>query len=188
MELGPYVEDLRVAQRREVLARTRVQNFWGGVYKQFAVTGPNKYWLKIAKNDSFNTMVAMVLCDKLAGPTLPYEDMWVSGLACLYYQPRVIPYNLAQTTESEEVREALALGKTLKQSLAHRGVAARRHGDLLQALRAARAADAPERLLNNWRWHVHYWTPADRAAFEDIIRHAWAEHLRHNPHLRGLNI
>ena len=183
VELRPYVEDLRIAQRREVLARTRAQDCWGGVYKQFAVTGPNRYWLKIARNDSFNTMVSAVLLDKLTGPELPHEKLWIPGMACEHYGPPVIPADLAESTSSSELRAALTVASILEQSLPKRGAVTRRHIHLLQVLRTAQATQAPEAVRGHLRWFVPYWTPADRAAFDDASRRGWAAHMKFNPHL-----
>ena len=183
VELRPHVEDLRSAQRREVLARTRAQDFWGGVYKQFAVTGPAKYWLKIARNDSFNTMVAAVMLDRLAGPERPEEKLFLPGLGGLHYRPPQIPAGLEGTSSSPELRAALLLGTTLEQALLKRGTATSRHPLLVQSLRAARAADARDEVQRRWRWQVPHWTPADRAEFNDMIRRGWEAHVKGNPHV-----
>ena len=50
------------------LAQTRVADFWGGVYKQFIVSGPGNYWIRIARNHSHATRLNGIFVDKLAGP------------------------------------------------------------------------------------------------------------------------
>src|SRR5208337_4454976 len=49
------------------LARCRVRDFWGGVYKTFIVQGPATYAVKIARNDSFNTICSAVMVTQLVG-------------------------------------------------------------------------------------------------------------------------
>ncbi len=57
----------RRAEKQPVLDQTRVVNFWGGVYKSFALRGPAKYWIKVDKNASFNTILQAVFLQPLGG-------------------------------------------------------------------------------------------------------------------------
>jgi sugar lactone lactonase YvrE len=50
------------------LSRSRVRDFWGGVYKRFVVAGDRKYTLQIHPNWSFNTIVSGVFFDPVIDP------------------------------------------------------------------------------------------------------------------------
>ena len=54
------------------IARSRVVNFWGGVWKRFLVRGPMKLAVRVAKNYSFNTILQAAMLDPLAERPAPY--------------------------------------------------------------------------------------------------------------------
>jgi len=54
--------------RAKTLAEGRVQHFWGGVYKVFAVKGGQKLTVQIHDNWSFNTIVSGVFVDPIFDP------------------------------------------------------------------------------------------------------------------------
>ena len=71
------------AEEQPVLARSRVRDFWDGVYKSFQVQGPGKFWLKVARNGSHNTILSSVMIDKLSGPPDSFEQKpmsWMGGV------------------------------------------------------------------------------------------------------------
>lgn len=92
VEVRPHADKLEDALKLPVLAQTRVRDFWGGYYKSFIVRGPKPapvpesyfsepvkpYYIRIARNYSFNTILQSVLIDKLrvdsGKATLNVED------------------------------------------------------------------------------------------------------------------
>jgi hypothetical protein len=52
LELKQTLPDLEAMDRVPALARTRVTDFWGGVYKQFALCGPAQFSFKVHRNHS----------------------------------------------------------------------------------------------------------------------------------------
>jgi len=50
------------------LTQARVEDFWGGVYQQFALRGPSRYLVRVSRNHSFNTIVCGVFLDQSARP------------------------------------------------------------------------------------------------------------------------
>lgn len=68
VELKSYQSSLDQADAAPPLAHARVNNFWNGVYKKFVVRGPSAYYIKISKNNSFNTILQAVLIDNLTNP------------------------------------------------------------------------------------------------------------------------
>ncbi|MGB2968232.1 MAG: two-component regulator propeller domain-containing protein [Phycisphaerae bacterium] len=59
----PTDEDLAQFHRLPTVARARVRDFWGGVYKRFYVRGPQWYSLRIARNHSFNAILSAFMLD-----------------------------------------------------------------------------------------------------------------------------
>lgn len=67
---------IKLASKQPVLASARVRDFWGGVYKSFAVSGGHFYWVKIAKNDSQNVICQSIFLDHLKLPVADKEGDW----------------------------------------------------------------------------------------------------------------
>lgn len=62
-----------------VLAQSRQRDFYGGVYKRFLVRGPQQLTLAVAKNNSFNTILAGAFLDRVDERPAPYfgsVDWW----------------------------------------------------------------------------------------------------------------
>jgi hypothetical protein len=53
------------------LARTRVSDFWGSVYKQFALRGPATFYFKVGRNHSNGVLVSGVFLDPMPSPAAP---------------------------------------------------------------------------------------------------------------------
>jgi hypothetical protein len=62
--------------RAPALAQGRVNHFWGGVYKVFAVKGGQKYSVQVHDNWSFNTILSGVFVDAIVDPPerRPYTE------------------------------------------------------------------------------------------------------------------
>lgn len=145
------------------LARARVRDFYGGVYKQFAVRGPGAFIFRIRSNHSFVTKVQGVFID----PLPLTEPKNVAGIA---YAPPPLParplivkgggMDLLLVRELWEKYD-VAYGKTAAVPL--------QWPARLWAYRAAVAEKAPPDLLANWRWQLGIWTAEDRAAFAAAV-------------------
>ncbi len=59
---------------RTELANARVRDFWGGVYKGFAVKGPGKITVKVERNHSLNANITAVFLDEYDETPMPYFD------------------------------------------------------------------------------------------------------------------
>ncbi|MDR2344739.1 MAG: hypothetical protein LBE18_01610 [Planctomycetaceae bacterium] len=56
----------QTVRNQKPLVKSRVHNFWGGVYKEF-VLPKGMYYVKIRRNYSYNTIVSAVILDRLQG-------------------------------------------------------------------------------------------------------------------------
>ena len=182
--------DLDAAMMEPTLASARVRNFWGGIYKQFDVMGPNKFLIRVAKNGSFNTICSAAFIDPLPESTtldkefvgaLPYAN------ASIYSPPDPVilqngnpikQYIHVSSTLKYAIRlwETSTLSSSLQQAMysqrlnrifAYRAVA---KDDLAYLtsypqLPPAQRTDA-SLLLDNWRWHLQLWQDRDRDDFD----------------------
>lgn len=65
LTIKPYCRTEEEFISANELARSRMMQFWGGVYKVFVITGPAKYTVQLHDNWSFNTILAGVFFDPL---------------------------------------------------------------------------------------------------------------------------
>ncbi len=203
-------EILEPLEAQPPLAKARVRDFWGGVYKSFVIAGPATYWVKVARNYSFNTIVSSVMLDKISGPRTRGDDDQATFMGTVRdappdpdAPPPIDPFLLDKVLAGQNVTP---LPKTDEEKAKERVVAAARRlwnaveakqgtreaaleGWALrfQALRTAQAADAPQVLEANWRWKLAVWTPQDRADWAKMMAQARKQLLELNPELRGGN-
>jgi len=65
--------------RQPELARARIRDFWGGVYKRFLVRGPISLKIRFSRNHSLNTIMDGVMLDttdERPSPYFPSPDDW----------------------------------------------------------------------------------------------------------------
>ncbi|MDR0392597.1 MAG: hypothetical protein LBH59_11855, partial [Planctomycetaceae bacterium] len=60
-----------------LIAKSRIRDFWGGVYKQFLLPR-GFYYIKIRRNYSFNTIVSAVIVERLMGKPTDDEIVGIS--------------------------------------------------------------------------------------------------------------
>lgn len=58
------VEGMKELQKHRALATSRVVDFWGGVYKRFAISS-GSYVIRVSRNNSFNTILSGVFLDPI---------------------------------------------------------------------------------------------------------------------------
>ena len=180
-------EDLAISEHDPILARARVRDFWGGVYKSFAVQGPGDYYFIVRKNNSFNTVLQGVFLDKMSGPETAYEgrrDIWLNGAR--YEAPtamasaalqKVALEGLASMPRSQaKVGAALALWNAAEEA----GGAERAGAGRLLAYRAVAGELEGGALLEAWKWHLPLWSEAERAQFAGAMMGAWRTYAQNN--------
>ena len=171
VEVKPYSGNLPQADQAVALATCRVRDFWGGVYKQFALAGPRTYYIKIAKNSSFNTICSAVLVDRLAGVSKPYEDGWLPFMENVRYErPKQF---LGSESKERSVVAATGLWNALDDAYSIQSGLAMQRSNRVLAYRLALSSGGSSELLENWRWQLFSWTPDDRQKFRDTMMQAW---------------
>ena len=178
ISLLPYRVQTAEAQTLAPLAQARVRDFWGGSYKLFLVHGPNPYYLRIARNNSHNTLCSAVFIDKLS-PVSKAEDMATLWLGAKRYDLPVPPTPESATASGNAactLWTALDAAPSAQQALPR-----------LLAYRGAVASNASPLLVANWRWRLNLWQESDRTQFSTAMAAARASLLELEPNLRTVH-
>jgi hypothetical protein len=154
------------------LAQARVKDFWGGVYKRFAVQGPGTFDFRVARNHSFNTILSAVFIDRVSRPTDKYAQLPLPWMGGARYE-RPTPRMSAGGADVELVQMAALWEQMNASQLATPLRMAARRAARIQLYRAAMEYGAPEELLAAWRWDLKLWTAQDRAGFCAAMNLAW---------------
>jgi hypothetical protein len=83
------------------LCKMRINNFWGGVHKQFIVSGSAHYLVKIDRNYSFNTIISSVGIDRILGEPTDDEKRGIPYMAGVPYIPPKFPDKYSTETSTE---------------------------------------------------------------------------------------
>ena len=203
-------DDLVAAGQTPTLARARVHDFWGGVYKSFLLQGPGDYLFAVRKNNTFNTVLQGVFIDKLDGPPTGNEarrDVWLGQVR--YEAPsnrnqrlveqRALMALSPNRQAQRQLQSALSLWKALDAHSGQEGIEDVAGISRLFAYRAARGAllesgiplqgkalagtpTAKTRaLLALWRWQLPLWLPQDRTNFEGTMAAGWKSYSALDP-------
>ena len=196
VEVYQGTQELQHSQTAPVLARARVRDFWGGVYKTFVVQGAGDYFFRIRKNNSFNTIVQAVLIDKTAGPPTAAEgvrDVWMGRVRYEAPQGEVLAdletsaLNSVASPQKPLLQAAFALWKAAETS----GEATLQHQNRLLCYRAVHASGADNAairaLLRAWRWTFPLWPQEDRQEFDEVAAQGWQSVTSINPRLLSSN-
>jgi hypothetical protein len=170
LKVVPDDPDPAKVQAATPLARARVNDFWGGVYKQFLICGPGKFVVKIGRNRSFVTKVQGVFLDRVTGQP-PDNPGLLPGFDVTHYQ---MPDETPLDAPTPLTKAANDLWNELDQSLGMRGAIPLQIPFHLWCYRAAIASNAPAPLLERWRWEIGLWTDDDRKKFDDAMKAAHA--------------
>jgi hypothetical protein len=170
--------------RMNPLEKSRVKDFWGGVYKQFIVTGPNNYFVKIDRNYSFNTIISAVMIDRLVGKPVSVERY---GLPCFAQ----VPYNAPPIPESfstSEGRQLMLVWNALE------NIYAKRNG--MEKVRKARIAvyqaavalsgtsDEILQLADSLKWQLNQWDEKQRKEHHEAMKRGFDRFFEVTPSLR----
>lgn len=192
LELKPFAPTTAQAFFLPTLARARVREFsGGGVYKQFVVKGGDNYYIRIARNSSFNTICSGVFLDKLAGPQTYQDTFPLSWMGGVYYTPpeyqkaELEDESLALPQDAMTVARAQNLWTGVERGIDRADMVGLHRLARLMAYRTALKSGASQKLLANWRWSLGIWTPTDRAEFRSVMQNAWEEAVKKHPELAG---
>ena len=180
VELKPYSTLMQDADTLSALAHTRVRHFWGGCYKSFVLPGPNRYYVKIARNGSLNTILPAVFLDRL--PDEPGSSR--TGLSPYLRITRPAPPSIRQNGTAPApapmgagADAALVMTVDLWSSL-DQGCRAPELLPVqwvyrLMCYRAAVSRVVSSAVSRKWGRTLHQWTADDRQRFDRQALEAW---------------
>jgi hypothetical protein len=169
VQIVPGYPDDDKAAAATPLARTRVTDFWGGVYKQFLVCGPASYVVRIGRNRSYGTRLQGVFLDPVTND-LTETPGQLPGFAAAPYSVPAEPEDYHPTPLTDA---AVTLWNRLDDSLGLRGAIPFQMPLRIWCYRAAIAGGAPAELLERWRWQIAIWKPEDRRKFDGAMKAAF---------------
>jgi hypothetical protein len=168
-------------------AKQRVRDFWGGVHKQFVVTGPAYYLIKIDRNYSYNTIVSGVYIDRLHGKPTTHEnktDFGIPMLCQVEYYPPQFPYFY----ESREGRHLSNVWDACENSYNKYGaIELQRKYRLTLYQGAERYQDLDKRLepfAQSLKWQLNIWDEEQRIQHQKIMKRAHKRLLKQVPSVK----
>jgi hypothetical protein len=168
VSIVPGYPDDNQAAAAPPIARTRVTDFWGGVYKEFFVCGPASFVVRIGRNRSFGTRLQGVFLDRASLTGAMDIPTPLPGFTNPYGAPdEPDSYQPTPLTDA-----AVQLWNKLDNDLGMRAVPLQLPLRMW-CYRAAVAGKAPAPLLERWRWIICIWTPDDRKKFDEAIKAAF---------------
>jgi hypothetical protein len=168
IQIVPGDVDAAKTQAPTPLARARVSDFWGGVYKQFLLCGPAKFVVKIGRNGSFGTRLQGIFLDRVTGQP-PDNPGRLPGFDTVRYE---MPDEPAGYPASGLATWASDMWNGLDQSIGVRGAIPLEMPMHIWCYRAAIAGEAPAALLERWRWEIGLWNADDRKKFDEAMKAA----------------
>jgi hypothetical protein len=181
-----------ISQQAELQTRTstpltsaRIQNFWGGVYKQFIVKGQNSYFVKIDRNYSYNTILSAVMIDRMTGDKLPEELFGLPCMADVEYNPPEFPDHFYDNYG----RRLLTLWNSLD------AILERKNGINFQrkyktaiyqaAIEYAQSDQQIAELATSFKWRLNQWDTQQRKEHVRIMKKGFNRLLELTPSLKN---
>ena len=165
--------DLTNAIPETVLARTRVKDFWGGVYKSVTVQGPGMFYIRVARHGSHNAIVSGVFVDTIPEPREDPKNL-SPNIQMMYRRILYEAPDPGDAGKHPDLATAATLWEEAQDICGFTGGPEAYYPARLMAYRQAINRKAPENLLGDWRWHLGIWTEQDRKTFSDSMVEIWA--------------
>jgi hypothetical protein len=176
-------------QTRQIkpLMKSRVSEFWGGVHKQFIVKGPGRYFVKIDRNYSFNTILSSISIDRLEGKPAFHEQYGIPRLCEIKYEPPELP----KSYETNEGRQIGLLWNTLDRKYGVIGGMERQRKYRMAAFHAANDyGDIDDKLnqtIKSIKWKLNIWDEEQSKEWRNVMKIAYEEYLKRNPEQKLAN-
>ncbi|MDR1384378.1 MAG: hypothetical protein LBJ67_11145, partial [Planctomycetaceae bacterium] len=173
-----------LVRKESPLLKSRVSDFWGGVHKQFIVTGPMPYLVKIRRNNSYNTILSSVTVDRLIGVPTYVEEYGIPFSNFVKYEPPPLPSECSSGVGSQ----ILLLWEELDKKYAFRKNVNVQRQYRVAAYQAASAFSSKEAVMNqlaySLKWRLNQWDDAQRQEWMTIMKQNWQIFYDTNPTLR----
>ena len=153
------------------VARTRVRHFAsGGVYKNFIMEGDGVYYIKVCRNNSFNTILNGIFVTQL-------EEQYREKKLGTHYLEYASVFPRKRDISPEQDSPAIAAYRSLE-GLFREDIRSNRDSSLdrtaLHLYRHHLAENSPSPdLLYNLRWDLKIWDKQEQEAFDQTMLSSW---------------
>ncbi|MDR1478958.1 MAG: hypothetical protein LBJ00_08450, partial [Planctomycetaceae bacterium] len=180
----------QIARKMPPLAKSRVRDFWGGVYKQFMLTR-GFYYVKIRRNYSFNTIISAVMVERLQG-----NKTYAEGLIPMvsHYLPsesryKAIPPRFPQNIDSYEAWQVLVFWNNLDKIYAKVGGMAMQRKRRIAAYQKSVAMTQEDKkvfepIVDSMKWRLNQWDEALRKEWREAMEAAFKNLYESNESVR----
>ncbi|MDR2440051.1 MAG: hypothetical protein LBE12_11885 [Planctomycetaceae bacterium] len=186
-----YSKDAEKTSRTgPLLAKSRVRDFWGGVYKQFLLPR-GFYYVKIRRNYSYNTIVSAVIVERLMGkPThdeslvIPFVSMYLPKGNRYGNIPPAFPNNL----DTSETWRIISFWNKLDYTYDKVGGMAiqrkRRIAICQTANEMLKHDEKIKPIVESLKWQLNQWDDEQRKEWLEAMKTAFKNFYDDDPDLR----
>lgn len=159
-----------------VQARTRVRQFAGsGVYKSFLLQKAGTYWVRVCRNNSFNTILNGIFISKIHLPGEVNQQSLKEGLPSDFCNTCPLPPDLNQESLNEQEMKFVegwkaSLAGGISSSAA--ALSSQRNA-LLYQYRRLSSRQPPGTLSSLLKWTLHLWSQEDHRKFDEEMTASW---------------
>jgi hypothetical protein len=166
------------ARLQKPLVKSRVHNFWGGVYKEF-ILPKGMYYVKIRRNYSFNTIMSAVILKQIQGKMEFNESFFIQYVTpCLpmNHPYRRLPLPFPEYCESQIGRLIIDTWNKLEEIYNKKGGIAQQQELKLNLYRKAQSlANEDEQLKQinkSIKWRLNQWDAEQRREWRETMEKA----------------
>jgi hypothetical protein len=166
------------------LERSRMRDFWGGVHKSFVVKGNSRYFVRVSKNYSFNTIISSVCIDRLHGETTLNDKMRLPLMSNVPYEPPPFPEFVSQPFAFQSKK----LWDMIDTRYDKLGLVNCERSYRLRAYQgvAGDTSKQSKQLSDAMEWRLNIWDTRQRNDWQQAMQLAWErlsktspEHIKH---------
>lgn len=159
-----------------VQARTRVNMFAGaGVYKSFLLQKEGTYWVRVCRNNSFNTILNGVFISKIVPAGTMNEKSWINVLPMDFCKKAPLPPDLNREQMDQSYQEFLKSWNELISRGFSTGAEASSCRDALLYEYRQSANSSPNG--SGWiaflKWELNLWSDEEQNKFDEIMIASW---------------
>ncbi|MDR1478962.1 MAG: hypothetical protein LBJ00_08470 [Planctomycetaceae bacterium] len=174
------------------LSKARVNMFWGGVHKKFTLAGPGSYFVKIDRNNSYNTIISAAMIRQVHG-----EPTWLVRRKKIVGMPRMalVPYDpppLPEKDLSNAGENIILFWKLLEEKGNFHDVILKQYRYRLALYRTAvyaaerNAIETDKQLAKSLKWRLNQWDEEQRKEYIEVMLRGWRADYLSNGAIRDM--
>ncbi|MDR1382808.1 MAG: hypothetical protein LBJ67_03020, partial [Planctomycetaceae bacterium] len=181
-----YSMDAEMQTRKIVpLVKSRMRDFWGGCYKQFVVTGPANYYIKVDRNYCFNVAFSAVMIVRLTGTPVFDEAAGIPWVNPYRYDPPPFPEHVEEGNEWQIISFWNTLENQYNKCDNIELQGKYRTAVYQAATGIAHQTDDATQIAKSLKWRLNQWDEEQRKEWLTIMKQAFDYHYNNNESLRN---